>query len=197
MNPSPTSATAPPFHSHPASTTDPELYVNRNSAYPPLPDETNSWQAQQYNSSEHDKSNANSTSKAPTSAYPDLPDDKPQYSGLAQQRPLPETFPPPLAPQPPSHSLPPIDPQMASPMQYYQHHHGFPQNSAPPYQQSQERYVCSVCNKPFSRPSSLKIHTYSHTGEKPYKCKVEGCNKWFSVRSNMSQYHSSLISDLD
>lgn len=28
-----------------------------------------------------------------------------------------------------------------------------------------KRYVCQVCNKGFTRPSSLTTHTYSHTGE--------------------------------
>ena len=52
--------------------------------------------------------------------------------------------------------------------------------------QTQERFICPTCNKPFSRLSSLKIHTYSHTGEKPYKCK--SCGKSFSVRSNLKRH---------
>jgi hypothetical protein len=121
-------------------------------------------------------------------AYPDLPDEKPPYSGLAQQRPLPENFPPSVPPQPAqAPNLPPIDPQMGQAWQYHQHHHSFPQNTTVPCQSTQERYVCNICSRPFSRPSSLKIHTHSHTGEKPYKCKHEGCDKWFSVKSNASK----------
>lgn len=49
-------------------------------------------------------------------------------------------------------------------------------------------YVCESCSKEFSRPSSLKIHEHSHTGEKPYICPRAGCEKAFSVRSNMKRH---------
>jgi uncharacterized Zn-finger protein len=45
-----------------------------------------------------------------------------------------------------------------------------------------------VCNKAFSRPSSLRIHSHSHTGEKPFQCPHKGCGKAFSVRSNMKRH---------
>jgi hypothetical protein len=57
-------------------------------------------------------------------------------------------------------------------------------NSASPA----ERYMCHECNKSFSRPSSLRIHTFSHTGEKPFVCPEPGCTKRFSVRSNMRRH---------
>ncbi|KAF2479666.1 hypothetical protein BDY17DRAFT_257147, partial [Neohortaea acidophila] len=50
------------------------------------------------------------------------------------------------------------------------------------------RYICTTCAKAFSRPSSLKIHSHSHTGEKPFKCSHAGCTKAFSVRSNMKRH---------
>ncbi|KAG0300528.1 hypothetical protein BGZ98_009105 [Dissophora globulifera] len=50
------------------------------------------------------------------------------------------------------------------------------------------RYQCNFCNKRFSRPSSLRIHTYSHTGERPFKCSEEGCGRQFSVQSNMRRH---------
>lgn len=50
------------------------------------------------------------------------------------------------------------------------------------------RYVCPYCNKKFSRPSSLRIHTYSHTGEKPFVCTEPGCGRHFSVQSNMRRH---------
>ncbi|ORX96099.1 hypothetical protein K493DRAFT_174049, partial [Basidiobolus meristosporus CBS 931.73] len=50
------------------------------------------------------------------------------------------------------------------------------------------RYKCTVCEKMFNRPSSLKTHIYSHTGEKPYVCQVMGCQKKFSVLSNLRRH---------
>lgn len=53
---------------------------------------------------------------------------------------------------------------------------------------AQNRYQCPFCAKRFSRPSSLRIHTYSHTGEKPFVCTEEGCGRKFSVQSNMRRH---------
>uniref|UniRef100_A0A1D1YRB1 Zinc finger protein C25B8.19c n=1 Tax=Anthurium amnicola TaxID=1678845 RepID=A0A1D1YRB1_9ARAE len=50
------------------------------------------------------------------------------------------------------------------------------------------RYQCPYCSKRFSRPSSLRIHTYSHTGEKPFVCTEPGCGRKFSVQSNMRRH---------
>ncbi|CAO3611313.1 unnamed protein product [Mucor fragilis] len=50
------------------------------------------------------------------------------------------------------------------------------------------RYHCHHCRKSFSRPSSLRIHIYSHTGEKPFKCHYQGCGRSFSVHSNMRRH---------
>ncbi|CAO3702693.1 unnamed protein product [Rhizopus stolonifer] len=50
------------------------------------------------------------------------------------------------------------------------------------------KYYCPYCKKPFNRPSSLRIHTYSHTGEKPFVCSEEGCGRQFSVQSNMRRH---------
>ncbi|KAJ4483194.1 hypothetical protein J3R30DRAFT_1743411 [Lentinula aciculospora] len=50
------------------------------------------------------------------------------------------------------------------------------------------KYECSHCGKGFNRPSSLKIHLNSHTGEKPFICPIEGCGRSFSVLSNMRRH---------
>ncbi|KAJ5141661.1 hypothetical protein N7526_002656 [Penicillium atrosanguineum] len=63
-----------------------------------------------------------------------------------------------------------------------------PPSSTTPYQQNHDRYICRTCHKAFSRPSSLRIHSHSHTGEKPFRCTHAGCGKAFSVRSNMKRH---------
>ncbi|EPQ52082.1 hypothetical protein GLOTRDRAFT_11198, partial [Gloeophyllum trabeum ATCC 11539] len=49
-------------------------------------------------------------------------------------------------------------------------------------------HQCGVCKKWFPRPSGLKTHMNSHSGEKPYKCTVPNCNKSFAVRSNAKRH---------
>ncbi|KAI9296551.1 hypothetical protein K502DRAFT_289276 [Neoconidiobolus thromboides FSU 785] len=57
-----------------------------------------------------------------------------------------------------------------------------------PLNPAHKRYRCTICGKGFSRPSSLTTHTYSHTGEKPFRCNVEGCGRQFSVVSNLRRH---------
>jgi len=49
---------------------------------------------------------------------------------------------------------------------------------------SQKKHKCKICDKRFTRPSSLQTHMYSHTGEKPFACEVKDCGRHFSVVSN-------------
>ena len=112
------------------------------------------------------------------------------------QRPLPNNFPPTNLPgtsnptMPNSQDASPIDPSNPGQWQHqHQHHHYIAPSSSTNFTgQSQDRYVCQVCNKAFSRPSSLRIHSHSHTGEKPFLCPHKGCGKAFSVRSNMKRH---------
>lgn len=53
---------------------------------------------------------------------------------------------------------------------------------------TQKKHKCKVCDKRFTRPSSLQTHMYSHTGEKPFCCEVEGCGRHFSVVSNLRRH---------
>ncbi|BFZ56583.1 hypothetical protein PYCC9005_003630 [Savitreella phatthalungensis] len=53
---------------------------------------------------------------------------------------------------------------------------------------NQKKHVCPVCKKRFTRPSSLTTHIYSHTGEKPFVCPVDGCGRHFSVISNLRRH---------
>jgi len=100
--------------------------------------------------------------------------------GMYSQRPLPANFQPQTMPLP-------VPSASTNGSSVWQHHHyiASSQSAFPP---SQDRYICSTCNKAFSRPSSLRIHSHSHTGEKPYKCPQPGCGKAFSVRSNMKRH---------
>jgi hypothetical protein len=104
-----------------------------------------------------------------------------QLSGMYYQRPLPQNFPPPLIPVA-------VTLEPSSGTNPWQHHHYISPSSQASFPQSQDRYICQTCNKAFSRPSSLRIHSHSHTGEKPFKCPHLGCGKAFSVRSNMKRH---------
>ncbi|KAF1977698.1 hypothetical protein BU23DRAFT_577707 [Bimuria novae-zelandiae CBS 107.79] len=108
------------------------------------------------------------------------PEPHPYQMGLYGQRPLPSNF----QPQMPL----PVPTPSGNGSNPWQHHHYISTSSQSVFPQSQDRYICSTCNKAFSRPSSLRIHSHSHTGEKPYKCPQPGCGKAFSVRSNMKRH---------
>ncbi|EXJ72266.1 uncharacterized protein A1O5_04770, partial [Cladophialophora psammophila CBS 110553] len=190
--PSPTN-TSPRTHPSRSSyhqSTNPELYAQRPSAcptatelattYPPSTD-SSSWPSSHLQRLAADSMQPDQPprpSGGPSIEAP--PAEVPGYNGLAQQRPLPTDFPGPVS----GIGMPTIDHSMA-PAWQLPHYYPPVHNS---YPQSHERYICPTCHKPFSRPSSLKIHTYSHTGEKPYRCKYDGCGKYFSVRSNMKRH---------
>jgi hypothetical protein len=179
------------------------LYAQRTPAYPPITTE----QAQAYAPAPDphhwamghpprplaDAIPQDQASARPAPAFNEASTDSARFNGLVQQRPLPPSFPPPMQGQGlpplegmmPGPGLPPVDPQMAP---TWQHHHFYPPTNPPAYPQAQERYICPTCRKPFSRPSSLRIHGHSHSGEKPYVCKYPGCGKSFSVRSNMKRH---------
>ncbi|KAH7101009.1 hypothetical protein BKA62DRAFT_657857 [Auriculariales sp. MPI-PUGE-AT-0066] len=50
------------------------------------------------------------------------------------------------------------------------------------------RYRCQECGKGFDRPSSLKTHMTSHSGERPHACPFAGCGRRFGVSSNMHRH---------
>ena len=131
-----------------------------------------------YNPSTSGRANYSATSQAPSQYY---------------QRPLP-----PPEPSHVSHASgsnigggSPVDhsnPWQQQHQQHQHHHYISPSAAAAFANQQTERYICQTCSKAFSRPSSLRIHSHSHTGEKPFKCPHSGCGKAFSVRSNMKRH---------
>ncbi|KAJ7680284.1 hypothetical protein DFH06DRAFT_1162459 [Mycena polygramma] len=89
--------------------------------------------------------------------------------------------------------MPPYRPSSAPHLGAYRntptYHHSAPYpfySPRPPA--SAARHQCSYCNKRFNRPSGLKIHLTTHTGDKPFVCPEESCGRSFSVRSNMRRH---------
>uniref|UniRef100_A0A8C5CIV5 Pleiomorphic adenoma gene 1 n=1 Tax=Gadus morhua TaxID=8049 RepID=A0A8C5CIV5_GADMO len=42
-----------------------------------------------------------------------------------------------------------------------------------------KNFPCQVCQKAFNSVEKLKVHSYSHTGERPYRCSHPECTKAF------------------
>ncbi|KAI4204948.1 MAG: hypothetical protein LQ350_000800 [Teloschistes chrysophthalmus] len=164
----PPPASHPGHDSHPSASESPY----QNSPYPPSPTNATAY-----------------TYPPPNQSVTATP---PAY----YQRPLPTNFPPAPAAAVPMDPALAASPQRQSPIdqtnpwqhQHQHHHYISPSSSAAYSGQSQDRYICATCSKAFSRPSSLRIHSHSHTGEKPFKCPHPGCGKAFSVRSNMKRH---------
>ncbi|TRM62914.1 hypothetical protein BD626DRAFT_43054 [Schizophyllum amplum] len=53
---------------------------------------------------------------------------------------------------------------------------------------STKKHVCTMCNKRFNRPSSLRIHLNTHTGATPFRCPWPHCGREFNVNSNMRRH---------
>ncbi|XP_055296965.1 zinc finger protein 845-like [Sitodiplosis mosellana] len=45
-------------------------------------------------------------------------------------------------------------------------------------------FVCEICGKSFKTSQKLKLHEYTHTKERPFKCSHDGCDKYFRTPSH-------------
>ena len=60
-----------------------------------------------------------------------------------------------------------------------------------------KKYFCNSCNKKFGRISTLKAHIRTHTGEKKFKCRMEGCDKSFAEKGNMEIHYNRHLKKLN
>lgn len=54
---------------------------------------------------------------------------------------------------------------------------------------SEKKFICSYCGKPWHSKDGLKSHMRYHTGEKPYKC--DYCDKRFVARSSKMTHETT------
>ena len=45
-------------------------------------------------------------------------------------------------------------------------------------------FPCSICGKGFIRKGDLKIHMVVHSEDRPYECRISGCDKSVKTSAN-------------
>lgn len=51
---------------------------------------------------------------------------------------------------------------------------------------TENKFQCSFCQRCLASRQNLKEHIFTHTGEKPYRCPVLGCNATFRQGTHLS-----------
>ena len=59
-----------------------------------------------------------------------------------------------------------------------------------------KKFCCQYCQKYFARISALKEHIRTHTKEKRFVCKFEGCGKRFTEKRNMEKHYERHFNDM-
>lgn len=55
-------------------------------------------------------------------------------------------------------------------------------------QTGEKPFECTWCHKRFNERGNLKMHQRTHTGERPFKCNFEGCDKLFKTSAHLSDH---------
>jgi hypothetical protein len=59
---------------------------------------------------------------------------------------------------------------------------------AAPDDRTSTKYQCLTCSQSFTRSTTLKNHQRSHTGERPFSCRLDGCSRSFAQKNDRDRH---------